>query len=59
MSRNNYAIENEEQLAMLKQPLPFISSDINFLIDNLLKEINVLLNMSRLKEALEKMATVQ
>jgi hypothetical protein len=58
MSRN-YAIENEEELVMLKQPLPFISSNINFFIDNLLKEINVLLNMSRLKEALEKMAVVQ
>jgi hypothetical protein len=58
MSRS-YSIENEEKLAMLKQPPPFISSDINFLINNLVEEIFLLLSMSRLKEALEKMAVVQ
>jgi hypothetical protein len=55
----NYAIQDEDELTMLKQQLPLISSDVNMFIVNLLTEIRLLLNMRRLKEALENMAIVQ
>jgi hypothetical protein len=43
---------------MLKQPLPFISSDIDFIITKLVSEMQLLLKINRFKEALEKMAVV-
>jgi hypothetical protein len=58
----NVSINNateQDTLSILRQSLPFVSSDVNFIIDNLLKEILTLINMSCLKEALEKMVVIQ